>query len=182
MAPTIEVLHPFDGDGPWLAEPGPFPHLARLIDLPPLTAQAAFDGVRAAHSPSPGSPRWAVPAGEARLELLGAGSVPAPPRPCYWSYREVPGRIRSPRWHLSISVRLLLLPWSATRTALAIELRRHPRFFGAESLYLHAGHDALAGLAANIEAWALAETRKLDAWLDSLVTGAGDGPAEARGT
>ena len=175
MAPTIEVLHPFDGDGPWLAAAGPFPHMARLIDLPPLTAQAAFDAVRAAHSPSLGSRRWAVAAGEARLELLGAGRVSAPPRSCYWSYREVPGRIRSPRWHLTISVRLLLLPWSATRTALAIELRRHPRFYAAEKLYLHAGHETLTGLAAEIEDWALAETSKLDAWLDSLVTGAGDG-------
>jgi hypothetical protein len=87
----------------------------------------------------------------------------------------VPGRIRSQRWHLTISVRLLLLPWSATRTALAIELRRHPRFYAAENLYLQAGHEALTGLAADIQAWGLAETRKLDAWLDSLVTGAGDG-------
>jgi hypothetical protein len=29
-------------------------------------------------------------------------------------------------------------------------------------------------LAPELEAWALAETGELDAWLDSLVTGAGD--------
>ena len=43
---TLDVLHPLDGDRLWLAEQGPFPHLARRVDLPPLTAQAAFDAVR----------------------------------------------------------------------------------------------------------------------------------------
>jgi len=171
---TIDVLHPLDGDRVWLAEQGPFPHLARLVDLPPLTAQAAFDAVRAAHARGPQSRRWTVAAGEGRLELAGAGYVPSPPRPCYWSYREVPGKIRSQRWHLAIPVRLLLLPWSATRTALAIELRRQPRLYAAENLYLHAGHEALGLLAPEIEEWGLAGSRELDAWLDSLTAEAGD--------
>src|SRR5438105_12822974 len=174
MAPQIDVLHPLDGDRRWLVEPGPFPHLARIVDLPPLTAQAAFDAVRCAHGDGPQSRPWAVPAGEGRLELVGSGEVPSPPRPCYWSYREVPGKIRSERWHLAIPVRLLLLPWSATRSALAIELRRQPRLYAAENLYLHAGHEALRVLAPELEAWALSETRLLDAWLDTLVTGAGE--------
>ena len=158
----------------WLVEPGPFPHLARIVDLPPLTAQAAFDAVRCAHGDGPQSRRWAVPAGEGRLELVGAGHVPSPPRPCYWSYREVLGKIRSHRWHLAVPVRLLLLPWSATRTAVAVEVRRQPWLYAAENLYLHAGHEALRVLAEEIEAWGLAESRELDAWLDNLLAGAGD--------
>lgn len=164
-------------DQRWLGEPGPFPHLARLVDLPPLTAQAAFDAVRSAHSRGPQSRRWTVAAGEGRLELLGAGQVPSPPRPCYWAYREVPGKIRSQRWHLAIPVRLLLLPWSATRSAVAIELRRQPWLYAAENFYVHAGHEALQVLAPELEDWALLEARDLDAWLDTLATEA-PGPTE----
>lgn len=166
---SIEGLLPFAPERWWLAEPGPFPHLTRLLDLPPLTAQAAFDAVRGAHTAGPESARWAVDAGEARLELVGAGHVPPPPRPCYWSYREVPGKIRSLRWPITVPVRLLLLPWSATQTALAVELRRQPWLYAPENLYLHAGHEALRMLAPEIEAWALTESRELDAWLDSLL-------------
>lgn len=176
---TVRVVRPVD-DRQWLGEQGPFPHLARLVDLPPLTAQAAFDAVRAAHAHGPQSPRWSLAAGEGRLELVGAGHVPSPPRPCYWSYREVPGKIRSERWHLAVPVRLLLLPWSSTRSALAIELRRQPWLYPAENLYLHAGHEALRVLAPELETWALAESRELDAWLDSLVVGTGD-PSDGAG-
>ena len=170
---TIGAVRPVDDDRKWLVEPGRFPHLARLVDLPPLTAQAAFDAVRAAHTRRPQSARWAVPAGDGRLELTGAGYVASPPRPCYWSYREVTGKIRSQRWHLGIPVRLLLLPWSATRSAVAIELRRQPWLYTAEHLYLDAGHEALRRLAAELEDFGLSEARELDAWLDSLLTEAG---------
>lgn len=171
---TTGVHNPIDGDRVWQAEQGPFPHLARLVDLPPLMARAAFDAVRVAHGRAPQSRHWAVPAGEGRLELNGAGHVPSPPRPCYWSLREVPGKIRSQRWHLAVPVRLLLLPWSATRTAVAIELRRQPWVYAAGNLYLDAGHEALRALAAELESWGLRETKELDAWLDSLVLDAGD--------
>ena len=56
---TARVVRPVD-DRQWLAEQGPFPHLARLVDLPPLTAQAAFDAVRSAHTHGPQSRRWSV--------------------------------------------------------------------------------------------------------------------------
>lgn len=174
----IDLRNPLNGDRVlWPAEAGPFPHLARIIDLPPLTAQAAFDAVRLAHSGDPPSRHWAVSTTESRLELSGPGQVPSPPRPCYWPLREVPGKIRSHRWHLAIPVRLLLVPWSATRTAVAVELRpppwfhagRQPWLYAAENFYVHAGHDALRALAAELEAWGLSEARELDTWLDSLV-------------
>lgn len=171
---SIRTVRPVDDDRRWFVEPGPFPHLARLVDLPPLTAQAAFDAVRTAHCRGPQSRRWMVDTRDGRVELNGAGIVPAPPRPCYWSFREVTGKIRSPRWHLAIPVRLLLLPWSATRSAVAIELRRQPWLYSAENLYLDAGHEALQVLANELEAWALTETRELDAWLDRLVAEGGN--------
>ncbi|MEW6472110.1 MAG: hypothetical protein AB1679_07560 [Actinomycetota bacterium] len=157
---STRVVRPVDDDRRWFVEPGPFPHLARLVDLPPLTAQAAFDAVRGAHSRAPQSRRWTLPAGDGRVELSGPGYVPSPPRPCYWSFREVNGKIRSQRWHLAIPVRLLLLPWSATRSAVAIELRRHPWVYTAEHFYLEAGHVALRLLAGELEDWALSEARR----------------------
>ena len=174
---TIDVRDPLNGDRVGPAEAGPFPHLARIIDLPPLTAQAAFDAVRLARSGEPPARHWVVSTAESRLELSGPGHVHAPPRPCYWSLREVPGKLRSHRWHLAIPVRLLLLPWSATSTAVAVELRRPPwlcpggqSWLGAaENFYVHAGHDALQALGGELEAWGLAETRALDRWLDGLV-------------
>jgi hypothetical protein len=150
-----------DDDRRWFVEPGPFPHQARRVDLPPLTAQAAFDAVRVAHSPGRQSGRWTIDAGDGRLELTGPGYVPSPPRPCYWSFREVNGKIRSQRWHLALPVRLLLLPWSETCSAVALELRRQPWLYTAEHLYLEAGHVALGTLATELEDWALADTRQL---------------------
>ena len=158
---TIRAARPVDEDRRRIVEPGPFPHLARIVDLPPLTAQAAFDAVRLAHGQSRHSARWTLPAGDDRLELVGAGHVPSPPRPCYWSLREVDGKIRSARWHFAIPVRLVLLPWSATRCAVALELRRQPWLYAAEHFYLEAGHAAVRLLAAELEGWALSETRQI---------------------
>src|SRR5438309_2249241 len=90
-------------------ERDPFPYQSRVLDLPPLVAQAAFDALRRQRARHRGSPRWdvAVPAG--RLELVGPGRVSPPPRPCYWSYREVPGMIRpTASWPLAVAVRLEL--------------------------------------------------------------------------
>ena len=151
----------------WACEPGPFPHLARVTDLPPLMAQAAFDAVRVART-RPGSLRWELKVHDVRLELYGAGYVLPPPRPCYWSYRDVPAKIRSNHWPLAIPVRLLLVPWSDTRTTLAIELRRHPHSYAPETLYLHSAQRALDILASELGAWAFQELHELDHWLDHL--------------
>jgi hypothetical protein len=155
------AVHPVDDDRRWFVEPGPFPHQARLVDLPPLTAQAAFDAVRGGHSHGPQSCRWKLPVRDGRVELTGPGYMPSPPRPCYWSFREVSGKMRSQRWHLALPVRLLLLPWSESRTAVAIELRRQPWLYTAEHFYLEAGHEALRLLATELEDWALSEARQL---------------------
>ena len=157
----LRAVRPVDDDRRSFVEPGPFPHLARLVDLPPLTAQAAFDAVRVAHSRSPRSREWTLPVRDGRLELSGPGFVPNPPRPCYWSFREVEGKIRSQRWHFAVPVRLLLLPWSDTRCAVAVELRRQPWLYAAEHFYLEAGHEAIRTLASELEDWVLAETRQL---------------------
>ena len=158
---AMRAVRPVDDDRRWCVEQGPFPHLARLVDLPPLTAQAAFDAAWSAHRDGPQSRRWTLPLRDGRLELSGPGYVPTPPRPCYWSFREVDGKIRSQRWHLAIPVRLLLLPWSDTRSAVAVELRRQPWLYTAEHFYLTAGHEALRLLASELEDWVMAETRQL---------------------
>src|SRR5581483_2238313 len=95
-------------------EPIRLPYLTRVLDLPPLVAQAAFDAVRSARTQRAHPAAWEVGTPSGRLELRGDGWIPPPPRPCYWSYRHVPGRIRSSGWPPPIPVGLELVPWSAT--------------------------------------------------------------------
>jgi hypothetical protein len=135
------------------------PYLFRILDLSPLVAQAALDGVRANRS-RPEHPRnWSIQAEGGRLELHSRRVAP-PPRPCYWPYREDRGRIRSARWGLPIPVELELLPWSDSRAELGLRVCGHLPV--SESLYLQVGHAALDVLATELEAWALQELNELE--------------------
>lgn len=139
-----------------------YPYLFRILDLSPLVAQAALDGVHANRS-RPEHPRsWSVQVKGGRLHLHGQRVVP-PPRPCYWPYRQERGRIRSARWGLPIPVELELLPWSDRRAELGLRVCGHLPV--SEGLYLQVGHEALDVLAAELEAWALQELDELEHWL-----------------
>lgn len=137
-----------------------FPHLSRVTGLPPLVAQAAFDGVRRERC-RPGDPaRWDVTVPGGRLELHGDGRVAPPPRPGYWSYRDVPGLIRS-RWGRVVPVRVELLPWSDVRTALTLTVRG-PRSGVSTGAYRRIGDAALDVLSGDLEAWPFREPHDVD--------------------
>ena len=138
-------------------EPNRLPYLTRVLDLPPLVAQAAFDATRWARARPSQPSAWAIATGAGRLELHGDGLVTPPPRPCYWSYREVPGRIRSSGWQPPIPCRLELVPWSDVRTALGLHADGIPLLYADEHLYAEVGQAALRTLAADLETWALHE-------------------------
>ena len=138
------------------------PYLTRILDLPPLVAQAAFDATRTART-SPTRPAdWSLATAAGRLELHGDGRIPPPPRPCYWSYRHVPGRIRSLGWLPAIPVGLELVPWSATRTALGLHVDGLPLLYADDRLYLEVGQTVLKTLAASLEDWALHDLATLE--------------------
>ncbi|MGH9035424.1 MAG: hypothetical protein ACRD0O_06640 [Acidimicrobiia bacterium] len=144
----------------------PFPYLVRIVELPPLVVQAAFEASRRARSHPGGPGTWDIGAGAGRLELSGDGRSRAPVPARYWAYRAVGGAIRS-RWHAPIPVLVELVPWSRTRSALGLSLRRRP-LIGGEGLYLAVGAEALEALGAEIEAWGLRDLHELEGWLGDL--------------
>jgi hypothetical protein len=143
-------------------EPICLPYLTRVLDLPPLVAQAAFDAARSARTQPAHPATWAIKTAAGHLELHGDGRIPPPPRPCYWSYRHVPGRIRSSGWQPAIPIGLELVPWSATHTALGLHVDRLPLIYADEHLYLEVGHTALNTLATQLETWALHDLTTLE--------------------
>jgi hypothetical protein len=143
-------------------EPNSLPYLTSVLDLPPLVAQAAFDAARSARASRTHPAAWDIATAAGRLELHGDGRIPPPPRPCYWSYRHVPGRIRSHGWQPAIPVGLELVPWSATRTALGLYVDGVPLLYSDDRLYLDVGHAALETLARSLESWALHELTTLE--------------------
>jgi hypothetical protein len=148
----------------WTATP--FPYLVRIVELPPLVAQAAFEDSRRAHSRSARAGKWDIEAGAGRLELRGDGRSLAPIPTRYWAYRAVGAVIRS-RWHAPISVLVELVPWSKTRSALGLSLRHRP-LLGGEGVYLTVGAEALETLGAEIDAWGLSDLHELEGWLGEL--------------
>ena len=144
-----------------LSAPGAFPYLTRVVDLPPLVAQAAFEEVRRTRRLVQPGDRWDVSVPAGTLELHGPGRITPPPRRCYWSHREVRGRIHSPGWPLTIPVRLELLPWSGAESALGLSVVNHRPLLATEHTYLDVGTQALGLLADELDAWAFHELREL---------------------
>ncbi len=144
-----------------------FCHLVRIVALPPLVAQAAFDASRRARH-CPGRPGlWKVVAASGRLELTGDGRLRTALPRRYWPYRAVGGMIRAHWWQPPVPVLVELLPWSKTRCALGLSLRRRPLFAG-EGLYLDGRAGTLEALGAEIEAWGLQDLGEIEGWLDDL--------------
>ena len=152
-----------------LASEPEFPHLSRVLDLPPLVAQAALDAVRCDHTRPAQTQRWDVSVSSGCLKLVGQGWVSPPPRVCYWPYREIPGTIHIAAQPVPLPVRLELVPWSRTHTALGLGVRRIPVFAGNTG-YLDAAFQALELLTNELTAWGLHEVDEMEQWLRSQGT------------
>jgi hypothetical protein len=137
----------------------PYPYLFKVLELSPLVVQAAYDAVGSERGRPGQSDGWHIDVDGGRLELRHR-PVAAPPRPCYWPYRQERGRIRSAGWGLAIPVALELLPHSDCCTELGLSFRGH--LPAGEGLYLNVGRAALDLLAAELDAWALHEVHEME--------------------
>jgi hypothetical protein len=114
-------------------------YVARLLDLPPLTAAAAFQAVLA---------DLQLRAGAVRLELTSVSAVDrqSPVSP----YCVAPGRLRFPGRSRGVTVEVEVGVWSNR----AVELGVRPvGRTGHVERYADAGHAVLAVLASKMHAW-----------------------------
>jgi len=119
----------------------PYPYVSHLLDLPPEVAELHFD-LACLHLAADGRPAVAVRSG--RLEFDRAHR-PLEVGRAYRAWRALRGTLQPLGWWTSaIAVDLELLPWSATRSELALIAGpvRHPGRIG-ERRYLRLAHDVL---------------------------------------
>jgi hypothetical protein len=114
-------------------------YVARLLDLPPLTAAAAFDSVLSSLE---------LRAGAVRLELSSVGRVDrcSPVSP----YSAGPGRLRFPGRSRGVSVEVEVGVWS--HRAVELGVRPIGRIRDVER-YADAAHALLAVLAGRMHTW-----------------------------
>jgi hypothetical protein len=119
-------------------------YVSRVLDLPPLTAAAAFDAVAA---------DGVVRAGSAWLELTGPVSAERTHR--LSPHRRAPARLRHPRQRRGAVTEVEVGVWSSA----AVELGLRPvRRIRPLEPYFDAAHAALAVLAGAMSQWVDAET------------------------
>ena len=119
----------------------PYPYVSHLLDFPPEVAELHFD-LACLHLAADGPPVVVVRSG--RLELERAHR-PVEGRRAYRPWRAMRATLQPLGWWTSaIAVDLELLPWSATRSELALIAGpvRHPGRMG-ERRYLRLAHDVL---------------------------------------
>ena len=119
----------------------PYPYVSHLLDLPPEVAELHFD-LACLHLATDGRPVLAVRSGRLELDRMHR---PVEARRAYHPWRALRGTLRPLGWWTSaIAVDLELLPWSATRSELALIAGpvRHPGRVG-ERRYLRLAHDVL---------------------------------------
>lgn len=131
-------------------------YVARRLDLPPLTAQAAFDAHRGANG---GDASTVIETPTTQLWLEGAGLVD---RVCRCApLRQVPGRLRRRAALVSVPVEVEVTPWSdmqcevgmrpCRRTVPLADCRRQRR-------YLDLAVEAVEGLVQMLE-------NRVDDWM-----------------
>ena len=144
----------------WPQPSVPTLYVARPLQLPPLTAQAAFDGRVERTSPAEAGLPWLVETASTRLRLLARPH--GDQRGATWPLRRAPARLHDTRGRGAIPVEVEVAPWSAARCEIGIrprgrtvpmtDGRRQRRYFAlaveaAEALahvLEHAVEDAMA--------------------------------------
>ena len=87
------------------------------LNLPPLTAAAAFDAVREAFALPRAPDQWAIETASGQLRVLGTGVAN---RPGLYLLRQVPGRLRRQAGPRSMPVEVELTQWSRRRCEIGI--------------------------------------------------------------
>jgi hypothetical protein len=129
-----------------MSNPLAFPHISRLVDLPPALAREAFDVTARDLARGHAGTAWTIAVPSGRLHLRGNGILSGSRG--YWPYRQVTGRLRAPWMGKGLVVQLELLPWSDTRTELGLGLPAASRLLGARHgrAYLRVGGDVVEAL------------------------------------
>jgi hypothetical protein len=107
----------YDQDRPGLL---PTLYVARPLDLPPLTAQAAFDAQRHRLTRTDSLATWAIETDSSELRIFGSGVVARHGPAC--ALRRADGHLRRGR-RRPIDVEVEVLPWSDTRCEIGIRPR-----------------------------------------------------------
>lgn len=134
-----------------------YPYVSHLMMLAPEVAEVRFDlacldlAAAGPHCPSRGRPVLAVPSG--RL-VLGSPARPARELRGYLPARTLAATLHPGRWGAAaIDVTVELLPWSATRSELALIAGPAGRWpVVGERRYLRLAHDVLRRLVAVLHA------------------------------
>ena len=87
------------------------------LNLPPLTAGAAFDAVREAFALPNDPDEWAIETASGQLCVVGTG-IANPREVCL--LRRAPGRLGRPAWPGSMPVEVELTQWSKRRCEIGI--------------------------------------------------------------
>ena len=133
-----------------------YPYVSHLLELPPDVATIGFDLFCHCLAANPRTDDqlggWEITLRSGRLELVPPPRVGEAGRG-YCALRTLPGTLRPPRrWSPRVAVNLEVLPWSATKSELA--LIAHPsRQLGwlPERPYLRLAHDLLHVVAHHLE-------------------------------
>lgn len=145
-------------------------YVARPLDLPPLTAQAAFDaqGDRLPRKDSLAG--WAIETESSELRIFGSGVVARHGPAC--ALRRVDGQLHWGRKRRPIAIELEVVPWSDTRCQIGIRPRGRqvPMTDGlARRRYFALASNAAQGLACALES-------QVEEWMATQLRhpGAGD--------
>lgn len=139
-------------------------YVARPLDLPPLTAQAAFDAQGHHLPPEDSLKTWAIETDSSELRIFGSGVVARYGPAC--ALRRADGHLRRARKPRPIAVEVEVVPWSDSCCQIGIRPRgRNVSMTGglARRHYFALAVEAAQGLACALESevkdWMVAQLR-----------------------
>jgi hypothetical protein len=139
-------------------------YVGRTLDLPPLTAQAAFDAHRQSLTCGSAQETWALETGSGELRIFGSGFTSRSGPACALRRADAQLRPGRRRWAFAIEVEVEIMPWSDDSSQIGIRPRDR-RVPMADSVrrrrYLAIAVEAAAALACalegQVEVWLLTQ-------------------------
>jgi hypothetical protein len=130
-----------------------YPHLARLVRLSPVAADAAFLRVGDDLALRDPAGRWSIAVRGGVIRFAGPGTPLEPPRPhLTWPVRCAPG-VLALRWR-RIAIALEITPWSEMHTEVAIRAVGRRATTADARPYIDAVSSALDLLVSEMRSWA----------------------------